>query len=134
MRVLLATDPLAFHARNGIHCMPWSLHCARRSGTATEPVELAFAFKCMQLELLLGVDDVHDGVDQRKVRECLREVTEVAASGRVELLSVQSEWTRMRKQLLAESAGACQLPDLRQRRHQPERADCKRALAAGEAI
>src|SRR5664280_976986 len=82
---------------------------ARSSGTATEPVELRFALACVQLELLLGVDDVHDGVDQCQVRERLREVTELAAGGSVELLGVQSEWTRMGKQLLAESTRARQL-------------------------
>jgi hypothetical protein len=41
------------------------------------------------LLVLLGADHVHDGVDQREVREGLREVAEVAAAARVDLLRVQ---------------------------------------------
>ena len=40
---------------------------------------------------LLGADHVHDRVDQREVREGLREVAEVAAGARVDLLGVEAE-------------------------------------------
>ena len=63
--------------------------------TAAESLELPFALQCVQLELLLSVDDVHDGVDQREVRERLRIVTEVAARGGFELLCLEGQWPRM---------------------------------------
>src|SRR3954467_706780 len=40
-------------------------------------------------ELLVGADDVHDGVDERQVGERLREVAQVAARVRVDLLGEQ---------------------------------------------
>ena len=40
-------------------------------------------------ELVVGADHVHDGVDQREVRERLREVAEVPAGARVDLLGVE---------------------------------------------
>jgi small subunit ribosomal protein S20 len=40
-------------------------------------------------ELLVGADHVHDGVDQRQVRERLREVAQVPAAARVDLLRVE---------------------------------------------
>ena len=42
---------------------------------------------------LLGSDHVHDGVDEGQVGECLREVAEVAARARVDLLGVELERT-----------------------------------------
>src|SRR3954453_17924527 len=42
-------------------------------------------------ELLVGADDVHDGVDEREVGERLREVAEVAARVRFDLLAKQAE-------------------------------------------
>src|SRR5688500_10455329 len=59
-----------------------------------------------RLDLLLGADHVHDGVDQREVREGLGEVAEVAAGARVDLLRVQAERARVGEQLLAQVAGA----------------------------
>jgi hypothetical protein len=55
---------------------------------------------------LLGVDHVHDCVDQSQVRERLREVAEVAAALRVDLLGVEAERARVREQLVAEVAAA----------------------------
>ena len=40
-------------------------------------------------ELLVGANHVHDGVDQCQMRERLREVAQVAAAARVDLLRVQ---------------------------------------------
>src|SRR5215217_2027564 len=53
-------------------------------------------------ERLLGVDHVHHGVDQRQVRERLREVAQVAARARVDLLGVQAEVARVGEPLLAQ--------------------------------
>jgi hypothetical protein len=41
--------------------------------------------KGADVQALLGVDDVEDGVDQREVGERLREVAEVPPAARVEL-------------------------------------------------
>src|SRR4051794_33756954 len=71
----------------------------------------------------LGVDHVHQGVDQRQVRERVWEVTEVAAGVRVEVLRVQAERARVGQQPLAQLAGGVLLADLVERRHEPERAD-----------
>src|SRR3954464_12092504 len=79
-------------------------------------------------ELLVGADDVHDRVDERQVRERLREVAEVPARPRVDLLRVEVQRRRVAEQLLAQVAGHLRLADLAQRRHEPERADGERAL------
>src|ERR1700728_1650518 len=81
-----------------------------------------------------ALDDGRDGVDQREVRERLREVAEVASAARIELLSVEVERRGVRQQLLAELAGALFLADLRERRNEPERADQERALLAVQAV
>ena len=87
-----------------------------------------------QLQLLLGPDDVQDCIDQRQVGECLREVAQVAAGERIDLLGEQRQRTGQREKLLAQTAGAGQLADFNQRGHQPERADREGALLAGEAV
>ncbi len=74
---------------------------------------------------------MHDRVYQRQVGERLRVVSEVAPGARLELLRVQTERRGVapaaaRTGRIARSA----LADLRQRRHQPERADQERALLA----
>ena len=66
--------------------------------------------------LLLVADDVHHRVDERQVREGLREVAEVPAGGRIELLGVELERRAERQQALAELATALALADLQQRR------------------
>src|ERR1700693_3711964 len=63
----------------------------------------------------LGVDHVHDGVDQRQVREGLREVAQVPAAARVDLLGIELQRARVRQQLLAQLACPVQLTDLAQR-------------------
>ena len=42
----------------------------------------------------LGRDQVHQGVDQRKVRECLREVAEKVSAARVDLFGIKTEMAR----------------------------------------
>ena len=42
-------------------------------------------------DLLVGADHVHDRVDQRQVRERLREVAQVPAAARIDLLRVQMQ-------------------------------------------
>src|SRR5256886_14900373 len=82
----------------------------------------------------LGVDHVHHRVDERQVRESLREVAQVAAAARVDLLRVELERARVRQQLFAQLACAVQLVDLAQRGHQPERADGERALLSMQPV
>src|SRR6266576_3163558 len=69
---------------------------------------------------LLGPDDVDEGVDERQVRERLREVAEVPATSGIELFGVEVEGTGQRQQLLAQRPGPLLLADQGQRRHQPE--------------
>ena len=83
---------------------------------------------------LVGPDHVHDRVDQRQVRERLREVPEVAAARRLDLLGVEAERAGERQQPLAQLAGAAAVADLRQRGDEPERADREAALLAREAV
>ena len=77
---------------------------------------------------LFLADDVHDGVDQGQVRKGLREVTQVAAGPRVDLLAVEQQRAGVGQDLLADVPGALVLADFGQRRDQPERADGERPL------
>src|SRR5438094_6418913 len=90
--------------------------------------------KGADVQALLGVDDVEDGVDQREVGERLREVAEVPPAARVELLGVEAERARVREQLLAEVVRTRELADLDERRDEPERADRERSLGAAQAV
>ena len=74
------------------------------------------------------------GLDQREVRERLREVPEVPAGVGVELLGVEPERRRDPEQPLHQVAGALLLADDRERGHEPERADEERPLLAGQAV
>ena len=82
----------------------------------------------------LGDDDPRGGLDQREVRERLREVAEVAAGVGVELLGVEPERRRDPQQPLHQVARLLQLADDRERGDEPERADEERALLAREAV
>ncbi len=73
-------------------------------------------------------------LDQREVRERLREVAEVPAGVGVELLGVEAERRGDPQQPLHQVARPLQLADDRERRDQPERADQERALLAGQAV
>src|SRR3954471_3553215 len=66
-------------------------------------------------ELLVGADDVHDGVDQRQVGERLREVAEVPPGAGVDLLGVEVQRRRVAEQLLAQVTREPVLADLAQR-------------------
>jgi hypothetical protein len=68
------------------------------------------------------------------VGEGLREVAEVTSRVGVELLGVEAERRRNPKQLLHQVACPLELPDDRQRRHEPERADEERALLARQTV
>ena len=85
-------------------------------------------------ELLVGADHVHHGVDQRQVGERLREVAQVPAAARVDLLRVQVQRRRVAEQLLAQVAGQRVLADLAQRADEPERADRERPLLAVQPV
>jgi hypothetical protein len=85
-------------------------------------------------ETLILLDQMHHGVDQRQMRERLREVPEMQTAVRIDLLGIQKQRAGIGKELCAQRAGAAELADLRQRRDQPERADRKRALLAAEAV
>src|SRR5204863_7313148 len=83
---------------------------------------------------LLLADHVHDGVDERQVRERLREVAQLPARARVDLLAVEQQRAGVGQDLLADVTGPLVLADLAERRNQPERADGERALLAGEPV
>ena len=61
--------------------------------------------------ILLDGDETTPGIDQREVGERLREVAEVLAGGRVDLLGVEVQRTGERQQLLEQRAGAFDLAD-----------------------
>src|SRR4051794_23940710 len=87
-----------------------------------------------QLAEPLRQDDPGRGLEQREVGERLGEVAQVPAGGRIELLGVEAERRGDAEQPLHQVACALELPDLRKRRHEPERADDERALLAREAV
>ena len=82
----------------------------------------------------LGDDDPRSRLDQRQMRERLREVAQVAAGARVELLRVEPERRCDPQQPLHQVAGPLALADDRQRGHQPERADQEAPLLARQAV
>src|SRR5690242_21893297 len=91
----------------------------RRARSArANALELAVERELARLQALVGADDVHDGVDQRQVREGLREVAEVAPGLGVDLLGVEHQRARVAEQLLAQPARAPQLADLAERADQ----------------
>src|SRR6187200_2351084 len=63
-------------------------------------------------EIMVGADDVHDGVDEGEVREGLREVAQVASGPGVDLLGVEVEARCEPEHLLAQGTGAIVLADL----------------------
>src|SRR4051794_14075692 len=103
---------------------PIAIASARRPRAGDPGVER----HALAVRRLVGVDDVHQRVDEREVREGLREVAEVAARPPVDLLRVEAERAGVAEQLLAQLARANRLADLAQRRHEPERADGEGAL------
>src|SRR5215216_4680835 len=74
-----------------------------RAGPGTGFVVMPSAFE---------LDDVDHGIDQRQVREGLREVTKVLAGVRIDLLAIQIQSTRESQQLGAELPSAFVLTDL----------------------
>src|SRR5437763_1009763 len=112
----------------------------RRTGGPSEPrhqagvVALGAERLLLGGELLVGPDDVHDRVDERQVREGLREVAEMAARPGVDLLGVQVQRRGVAQQLLAQVPRSLGLTDLAQRAHEPERADRERALFLAEPV
>src|SRR5216117_1586004 len=95
---------------------------------APRPLRVRVELERARLSGLLRVDHVHDGVDEREVRERLRKVAEVASAARVDLFRVELQWTRMRQELLAQVACVVDRTDLDERRDEPERADREGAL------
>ena len=73
-------------------------------------------------------------LDQREVREGLREVAQVPAGAGVELLGVEAQRRGDAEQALHQVAGPLVVADDRQRRHEPERADQEAALLARQAV
>jgi LuxR family maltose regulon positive regulatory protein len=99
--------------------------------------------RARELELLLAsrgadlrvfADQVHDGVDERQVRECLRKVPQVPPGPCIDLLGIQQQRAGIRQQLLAQPPRPVDLPDLGQRRDKPERADRERPFLTAEAV
>src|SRR5215208_7197058 len=79
-------------------------------------------------------DQASRRLDQREVREGLREVPEVPPGGCIELLRVEAERRRDAQQTLHQVASPLGLTDDRQGRHEPERTDQERPLLPGEAV
>src|SRR3954447_15966852 len=77
---------------------------------------------------------MHHGVDEREMGEGLREVAEVTAGQRVDLLAVQLERAGVREQPLAESPRPAELPDLDEGGDEPERADREAPLLARQTV
>jgi hypothetical protein len=77
-----------------------------------------------------GLVDLVGGRDQADVAVGLREVAELLAVGRVDLLAEQAEVVRVAGELLEQRLRALDLAGLRQAGHEPERADDERALLA----
>ena len=73
-------------------------------------------------------------VDQRQVREGLREVAQVPAVARIDLLRIEPQRAGVGQELLQQVVRAVGLADLRQRRDQPERTDRERALLAAQPV
>src|SRR3954453_1175281 len=67
------------------------------------------------------------------MRECLREVAELLAVGR-QLFRKETDVIRAREHLLEALVRLGERTDLREREHEPERADRERALAACHAV
>src|SRR5207248_5368500 len=86
------------------------------------------------LRRLLSLDNVAHRVDQRQMSERLREVAQVSATARIDLLGIQRQWTRKRQQLFAQLARADMLANLRKRRYEPERTQDERAFVAAEPV
>src|SRR5947209_1127053 len=76
-------------ARSGCSATPGRTAAASHSGAQAR--QLAGARELTHVELEVGADDVHHGVDQREVGESLREVAEVAAGLGLDLLGVELE-------------------------------------------
>jgi hypothetical protein len=83
---------------------------------------------------ILELDHVQHRVDEREVREGLREVAEVLPAVRVDLLAIELQRAGERQQLGTQLARLVDLADLTQGRDQPERADGERALLAVEPV
>ena len=77
---------------------------------------------------------MHDGVDQGQVGEGLGEIAQVATTARLDLLRVEPQRAREREQLLAQLPRSLVLTDLRQRRHEPERAHHERAFVSVQSV
>jgi hypothetical protein len=87
--------------------------------------------------LLVGSDEMHDGVDQGQVREGLREVAKVPTVVRVDLFGVEQQGTDELKQFGAQRSSLVDLADLAdldQGGNQPEGADGEGALLPVEAV
>ena len=103
-----------------LEAIPWAtlcISCARiaRPGSAAErSLPLGAGIVRLGGSSPLGPDHLHRGVDQREVGERLREVPEVAARPRIELLGVEAERARQRQELLA--AARARRPARRSRR------------------
>src|SRR5437868_3791317 len=94
---LTSTSPFRGSARSS--SVTWS-GCSNSSSTAARiltermipcPSAPLGPWRAFQGELLVGLDHVHHSVDQREVRERLREVAEVAPGRRIDFLRIQPQ-------------------------------------------
>jgi len=66
---------------------------------------------------------MHHGVDECQVGERLREIAQMPAGARLDLLRIKVQRAGERQQPLTQMPGPADLTDLDQRGDQPERAD-----------
>src|SRR4051794_3806326 len=83
--------------------------------------------------LLARPVDRRSGVDERQVRQPLREVAEERARLRVDLLGVEPDVVPQRDQRVHRLARLVEAAEPRERLHEPERAGDERAFAAAPA-
>ncbi len=104
-----------------------------QASSRTPPISLKTAVGPPSSRCCVG-DHVGDRVDQGQVGEGLREVAEVAAAARLQLLGVEVEPAGGLQQPLAQGPCPLLLADLRERRDEPEGADQEGALLAAQAV
>src|SRR5207253_912245 len=111
-----------------------SRRCAGSVAVLSRSAGRVGGVEAAQVLLFLRAEHVYDRVDQRQMGERLREVAQVPAGVRVDLLGVEVQRAGEGQQPLAEPPGPRQLADLDERGHQPERADRERTLLAGQPV
>lgn len=92
------------------------LGAARRRDAVRRARELELLLPSRDLDPRVFANQVHESVDERQVRERLREVPQLPPGSRVDLRGVQQQRAGERQQLLAQRPRAGYLADLGERR------------------